>query len=62
MTYVPGRSLSSAEMHLLGNNVRGVVLRDRRAARAQDSRNEDEPYAATASDDGEETDGQLALA
>ena len=60
MTYVPGRNLSSAEMHLLGNNVRGVVLRDRRAARAQDPRNEDEPYAAT--DDGEETDGQLALA
>ena len=61
MTYVPGRSLSSAEMHLLGNNVRGVVLRDRRAARAQESRNDEEPYAA-ATDDGEETDGQLALA
>ena len=62
MTYVPGRSLSLAEMHLLGNNVRGVVLRDRRAARAQESRNDEEPYVATASDDGEETDGQMALA
>lgn len=62
MTYVPGRNLSLAEMHLLGNNVRGVVLRDRRASRAQYPRNDEEPYAATTPDDGEETDGQLALA
>ena len=51
MTYVPGRSLPSAEMHLLGNNVRGVVLRDRCAARAQDFRNEEEPYASITPDD-----------
>lgn len=54
MTFVPARRLTLSEMHLLGNNVPGVFLRDRRRMNARDGMHDQEEYAQSLPEDARE--------